>query len=471
MQKLSQIVSEIINNKRKLSIIFCLLLLLITFSCNLDHPLDSDEGTILNMAWHWWNGQALYTKFYELIAPGNAAMIVAFWHLLGPTYFAAKLGYILSCYVSVLAIYLIVFKLSAKHMLAFVAALWWILLSKFAPIISHNSESAYIAVVVLYLLLLFTDKPKKLYIFAAAILCAIDVFFLQTKGFLITFASALIISAANTNKRIQNTLGFLAIFVVTLCLLFRPWQISALWQNLVLLPININYLGSTFFDLSLFSIALSAIVIMIYKYYETKDRMYCVLAIFQATLYIGILHNLGLSNFAVASFPAIILVNKMAMETKKINPEYRSIIEKSYYFFTLLLVVFAIDLASPSKLLFKGGFSNKVPQEVQKAESIYAAPFLPGVYFELGKINYFDTLSAETLCRSACQEKGLNIFQSTKPEFVLLAFSMTTKYNYFLEDSSIGKYVVSNYKSCGEIKGTYIDLYARDECPTNSVAE
>ena len=71
------------------------------------HPIDSDEGYVLNMAWQIWHGKRLYHDFYEFIPPGTAEFILLSWKIWGSaSYAAAKLFFAVIWLFSFLGLFL-----------------------------------------------------------------------------------------------------------------------------------------------------------------------------------------------------------------------------------------------------------------------------------------------------------------------------------------------------------------------------
>lgn len=456
-------IAQITKSKRFLGFFLCILLLLATVLIHGTIINNSDEGAVINMAWHWWNEQALYTDFHEFLAPGSSALIVAMWHLLGTTYFAAKIIFILTCYISVFFIYLIVEKMTKNIVVAFFTALSWTILTTCYPIVNHNSISSFVAVVLLYFLILFGDKPTKLNIVLIAIFCALDVWFLQTKGVLLTLSSAFLILFFSTKDHIKNIGLFSGTFALAILLLFSAWPSSELWYNLITLPRQVDYIGSSFFNIPLAMLSALVVVSIFVTYRICKNKLFIILGVVQLSLYLSILSNFDVYHFATASFPALILLFFFInSEQQRKNNRFKYIFV-AFFEIIILISLYSMVTNYPFSLYQK---LPPISSEIGNAKNIYAGPFLPGIYFQFNKINNFDTFSNEVYCDSVCQEKSLSVFKSTKPEFALLAFSMTKKYDYLLSDSVIGMYVTGNYRPCGRIKNTIIDLYARDECPS-----
>jgi hypothetical protein len=423
------------------------------------------------MAWHWWNGQAIYLDFHEFIAPGSAALIVTAWHLFGTTYLATKIFFILICYISAFFIFLIVKKITRNMTVAFFAALVWLVSTSLYPIINHNSISSFVAVILLYFLILFKERPSQVIAILIAVLCAIDLWFLQTKGLLLTLSSGFIILYFSRTKRLINIAVFSSVLIITSILLFFPWPASTLWYNLAILPRQINYLGSSFIDIPLviFSCLIVASIFVAYRIY--KDKNFFIFGVSQLSLYLSILSNFDVYHFAIVSFPSLIVLFYFIDKAQNNKDFICKRVVIAFFGISTLASISLIILNYPFILYKSSAATPIVPTEVRNAKNIYAGPFNPDMYFDLRKINYFDTYSNEVYCDEDCQQKALATFIEIKPEFSLLSFSLTAKYNYFLEDSSIGKYVVENYMPCGRIDKTYIDLYARDKCPNNLVAE
>jgi len=458
-------IAQITKDKRFLGFFFCILLLFATLLTHGTIVNNSDEGAVINMAWHWWNGQALYGDFHEFLAPGSATLIVAMWHLFGTTYFAAKIIFIFICYISVFFIFIITNKITKNLIVAFFAALSWLILTSCYPIINHNSISSFIAVILLYFLLLFNEKPTKLYIVFVAALCALDIWFLQTKGLLLALSSALFIFIFSAADRLKYFALFLFVFGSSIFLLFSPWRAAELWDNLITLPRQVNYIGSSFFNIPL-AIFSAIITICIFAFYKNlKDKLFLILGVFQLSLYISILSNFDVYHFAISSFPALIALFFFINQTISSKHKVFKYLTVAFLEIVVLLLIYIIVANYPYNLYRSSANLTRTPKEISSAKNIYAGPFLPGIYFQLNKVNNFDTFSNEVYCDTACQQKALDVFQSTKPEFALLAFGMTEKYDYFLSDSYIGRYVVKNYKPCGKMINTRIDLFARDECP------
>jgi hypothetical protein len=67
-----------------------LLTLLLAAMLHSGHPLDSEEGVILN-AWQLRHGLRPYTDFFDIVGPASFYVVHWAWRAFGPAYDVAKL--------------------------------------------------------------------------------------------------------------------------------------------------------------------------------------------------------------------------------------------------------------------------------------------------------------------------------------------------------------------------------------------
>ena len=87
---------------------------------------------------------------------------------------------------------------------------------------------------------------------------------------------------------------------------------------------------------------------------------------------------------------------------------------------------------------------NLFPQpRVAAAHAIYAGPFMPGLYFGLGKKNpYF--VSETVVCNDECQRRLLAQLDVVKPEIAFLDYQMVRHLGYD-EDNLVDAYFRDRY--------------------------
>jgi len=83
---------------------------------------------------------------------------------------------------------------------------------------------------------------------------------------------------------------------------------------------------------------------------------------------------------------------------------------------------------------------------VAAAHAIYAGPFLPGLYFGLGKPNPF--FYSETLdCNDECRRRTLEQIRQVQPEIAFLDYEMVGHMRYD-QDNPVDRYLRDNYVLC-----------------------
>ena len=92
-------------NELKIETGLWIALALIAVIFHANHPLDSDEGVILEGAWNIINNKELYVDFHSFIPPGSYYLIYFTWLVFGVSYFAAKAAAILLLILSAFGVY------------------------------------------------------------------------------------------------------------------------------------------------------------------------------------------------------------------------------------------------------------------------------------------------------------------------------------------------------------------------------
>ena len=442
-------------------LLFCFVLLILTILCYSAHLYSSDEGSVTNLAWHWWNHQAVYIDFHEFIPPGAPLLVLAGWKLFGLSYLGAKIPFIFIGFLSVFFTYLITYRLTRKNTVALFAAYFWLAASGFYPAINHNTLGSFLAVILTYFLIFPFENRKNVRLIIIGIINALILWTLQTKGFTLFAASIFVLITEKRDKN-QKIGIFILCFMASSFLLYSPWPLEIIWHNLVVLPFQMDYLGSSFYNYTLYFVSAIFLIIMWLTYRKTQARPVFVLFALQLALFLSMFNNFDIFHFMINIAPFLIMMAAYPL----LRPKRRlSKLVANYtllFFVSLFYFLFAVGNLRTSNIFYsqEPEIFSKI---TQNSENVYAGPFIPGFYFELRKINYFDTYSNEVYCNTdKCQQQALGTFKRISPEYAILGFEMTTKYNYFLEDSAVGTYVVQNYKICGDFEA--LQIYARDDC-------
>jgi len=109
---------------------------------------------------------------------------------------------------------------------------------------------------------------------------------------------------------------------------------------------------------------------------------------------------------------------------------------------------------------------NIFPQpRVAAAHAIYAGPFMPGLYFALGKPNPF-FVSETVVCDGVCQRRLIAQIQQVKPEIAFLDYDMIRHLSYD-ENSPVDVYFRDRYLACPgqEYEGLIVRALDAGWCP------
>jgi len=302
-------------------------------------------------------------------------------------------------------------------------------------------------------------------------MAAITLFFIQTKGFAVSLAAfTLILAFSPKNHRIKNGGFYLAGWITTAWMLFKTWPLRTLWDAWFVLPLKIGYMSRTFHVPDVMALEILMTLLLFLVAVRKKEKWGWTLFAFQTALFLSHLNLISFGHMVVNSFPFLIYAITQADRLfLKAPPKIRAGVYLSCLFPVLLLITTTAKthlagnniLWTPPMLEKKTG-PFAFP-ELRQAKHIYAGPFLPGLYAELGKPNPFKCTNAGTF-DPACQQDTLSRIQSVKPEFILVDYRMVAKYGYDW-NNPMDQYIFKNYRYCGQLPPSNIQLFARDRCP------
>jgi len=109
---------------------------------------------------------------------------------------------------------------------------------------------------------------------------------------------------------------------------------------------------------------------------------------------------------------------------------------------------------------------NLFPQpRVAAAHAIYAGPFMPGLYFGLGKENpYF--VSETVVCNDECRRRLLAQLDAVKPELAFLDYQLVRHLGYD-ENNPVDAYFRDRYVRCpnDDYEGLIVRAIDSTWCP------
>jgi hypothetical protein len=454
--------------------------------------LQSDEGYTLNAAWQVWNGMKMYDDFRLFVAPGAGYAVYWLWALTGgPSFLAARVLSLLLLFSSITAVYLILVRRGVRGVGLAVAVLVWVIASAQYVMLNHNPFSAYAACWLLLLFLRAQDRdreagggPPRLGDHAlVGVAGGVVLLFLQTKGLALIAATSAFTLLAGGGKRGLRAAGALAggaaAVVAPLLLVWRP---SVLVREWFIVPLTGNYLGQTGGSRQLAAACLLIAAVMAAIARRLRDRLLLAIAVVQGALIASGVNNTDTHHVALNSFPLIVFV-PLALRHRAVGrpaPAPAAAPPKSPPATVLMgfvVAMFAVLMATPAgRPLWKQStlyfdFVRRVPRNlfpqprVAAARAIYAGPFMPGLYFALGKKNpYF--VSETVVCNDDCRARLLAQIEAIRPEIAFVDYEMIRHLRYD-ENNLIDAYFRDRYVACppSEYEGLLVRAIDPSWCP------
>jgi hypothetical protein len=465
----------------------CLLTLLLQKS----FIVQSDEGYTLNAAWQVWNGMKMYDDFRLFVAPGAGYAVVLAWKLGGgPSFLAARILSLLLSFSSFSSVALILARRGVRGAALALSVAAWVIASAQYVLLNHNTFSSYAATWMLLLLLRAHDRdreadggPQRLadhaFVGAAGGLVLI---FLQTKGVLLIAAAAGFTLLAVGGKRgLRAAAALVAGAAVVVAPLLLVWRPAVLVREWFVVPLTGDYLAHTGASRALaiacvlVAAGLGAVALRL------RDRTLGAVAVVQAALVAGMLHNLEAHHVAVNAFPLVVFVplalRRRAAPASPAPAPSPPKAPPATAVMAIVVAMFAILLATPAgRPMWRAStlyvdFIRRPPRNifpqprVAAARAIYAGPFLPGLYFALGKKNPF-FVSETVVCDGACRARLLAQIQAIKPEIAFLDYEMIRHLGYDV-NNPVDDHFRDRYVACAnqDYEGLIVRAIDPTWCP------
>jgi hypothetical protein len=417
--------------------------------------VQSDEGYTLNAAWQMWNGMKMYDDFRLFVAPGAGCAVYAVWAMFGgPSFLSARLLSLVLSFSAIVAVYLMLSRRGVRGAPLAAAVVTWTIASAQYVLLNHNTFSSYAGAWMLLALLRAQERDRagaaRLRDHAlVGVAAGIVTLFLQTKGLaLLAAASALTLFAGRGWRGVRAAavlVGAAAAVVAPLLIIWRP---SVLLREWFLVPLGGNYLGQTSASRPLAVGAVLVVAAMAAIAIRLRDRLLIAVTVVQAALLASLLHNMEAHHAAVNSFPLVVFV---PLALQRFEPRLQvaaAIVGASFVAFLLTpplgplfeeSTLYVDFIRHPSRNIF--------PQpRVAAARAIYAGPFMPGLYFGLGKKNpYF--VSETVVCNDDCRRRLLAQLDAVKPELAFLDYQLVRHLGYD-ENNPVDAYFRDRYVRC-----------------------
>lgn len=425
----------------------------------------SDEGVILNGAWKMFNGQRLYTDFFSFIAPGSYVWTWLSFHLLGPTYLSARMFGIVLLLASIYAVYGIALEITGERLVAFLSGWGWAFASFVLPVVvNHNSYSSYIASVASYYLIVALIKRRAVYFLIAGLFTGGVVFFLQTKGIVLSVGVLLFLMWCVDRGRIRSyhVLLYLAGVVVLPTIAVTVWTPSLLYRYLIEWPsshyLAVNRVSLLPLILFIATFALAYYSVVVLK--QNRLRYPECIALVQVLMVVSILTRPDIHHLWVNSFMMIILCAYVA---------YRYGLEEVIIRSSTLRKVFMVSISFLLIMFPASHAATAIPLERQtraelasyNIQSLYAHPFLPGYYFELGLEDPYPFYLLLTGFNTPQQfDEQLRVLQQHQPSHIFVNYTMVERFGFDIHNP-VDAYIWEHYKKIGMANGNTITVLAK----------
>lgn len=427
---------------------------ILVFIFHLNHPLDSDEGVILEGAWNLINGRELYTDFFEFVTPGSFYLVFWIWKFFGVSYWVANFASIVLIFFGAFGIYRISEQISSSKFNS-IPPFIFLFSSFYWPIINYNTFNIFFIIWAVY----FFQKglnSKKYNFIISGLITGLSILFLQQKGIALLFAlfSFFLFLFIHERKKIwlKLSLYYLVFSFFPLIILFIKWPISLLYSNLIdfaffhyveMLPLNIFLL--------FFIILISVIIVL------RKEKNYKILLLLyvQFILLLTIIPRSDYFHSTLIIFPLCAI---LPILLKQLN-RFSNVIKNFYYCLTFIIIAIIVmpsllfvTYYPPFSTTEYGSVISYIKKNCLNDNNLYAGPFMPGMYFETRKLNI--TPYSWLITQNKVPEQFLEtarLLKKNKPKCAVLSYANVDKFNYN-KDNPVDNYIINNYDKVGQVK-------------------
>ena len=431
-----------------------LIFIISVFLLHFGHPLNSDEGALLGGSWKIYNGQVPYKDFFSYIPPGSYYFIKYSFDLFGPSYYSAKIFSVALLLLSTFATYKIALSLTRIKLFSKIIAWVWLVFASFSyPIVNYNSLSTFLAILSIYFFIraiksrLFID-----YLLTGMSLGAVTIF-LQHKGLALTFLFILLATAYTWVFRKVRLVNFTILLLGSALLpilVISYWNPMTIYQYLIVWPIihAVPFNPVSYQFLTILVIYFCIISFWIYRKHKGIDRQILViLFISQLALLISMFPRRTHLYLMINSF-GFLMINGYLVYYFLTKIDLKNSIGKTLVIFNttisigaILIYLFSSNLESLTNYEY---FKTKIRNH--HIEKLYAYPFIPGIYFELGLHDpYPYGVLVTTQHPTSAFQENLSVLLKERPNHVLVNYEIAKKYQYN-QDNPLDTYIHQNYK-------------------------
>lgn len=414
-----------------------------------DHDLDCDEGVVLEGAWSLINGEQLYTESFQYIPPGSFYIVYWLWSLAGVSYFSAKALGILAIWLTAAAIFRTSRLVAAESPLTFVAPLLYCLSSVFWPAINHNTFSACLLAWATHFCARGVARSSTRDVLAGGLLTGLSGLFLLHKA--LAFGLAVAVFHLLVWRRRDLPTKSLPLYLLAaaapLAALALKWSPGLLLDDLVLFPAA-NYLEANAISPIPLILTGSYVVLVFLALRGHLTSTTILLLIVQVALLGTALQRTDWSHTLILMFPTLALAPAASEALRRrgasrVRHVYAGAAVLASAFLLTVCIV-ATPWLRPVRDMTTG-MAPLLKFVDDHCASLYAGPWLPGLYFEARKnkpISYPWLITGINPPGQFLQARDQ--LEAAKPQCAVVEYEVVKKFGYD-QNNPVDRFIRANY--------------------------
>jgi hypothetical protein len=412
------------------------------------HVMESDEGLVLEGAWNLLNGRALYVDSFQIVTPGAFYAVYWAWKLFGSTYEVAQCLGIASIVLGAMAIYRTGLLLAGKSGWSYIGPALYVLASATWPAINHNSFNASLLAWALFFAIRALQKRSTPHLALSGLLTGLATLVIQHKGAAMLVAVAGYYAYRSLRDKDPHSRRALLVFVLAALLpllSLLQWPLPVLFESLVVYPL-LHYRDVNDTPFVPMAIAAGYLALAV-GLSGVSSRSVQLLLVVQLLLLITTGQRSDLAHTFIVSFPLLALIP--AMRPGCLRLRTATVVTRYVYASAAIAVVTYVASFAATHTWFAwrlAGLGGGVMAYVRQAcNSIYAGPFLPGMYYEARKLNPTSYPYLLTGFNSRAQfEQATLQLNRAMPQCVVVNYGMASRFGYS-RDNEVDRFIETRY--------------------------
>lgn len=353
------------------------------------HGLDGDEGVILEGAWNLLNGRQLYTQTFQYVGPASFYLVYWLWEAVGPGFWVARGLGLASELLTALAIFRTGSLLAPSNLGRYAGPALYALASGAWPALNHNTFSALFSAWALYFCVRELISRHEIDAALAGALAGVGTLVLVHKGaLLLAMLGAFLTVRREGGWRSGVIFGVAAAAPLTVLLW---WPLSLLFYELIEFPAT-SYVAANRTSLLPLGLALSWTLPLLWAVRGRRSRGVALLCVLQLAYIAASLQRTDSAHVLILMFPACALLPVAVDELSRRGPLPRR--ARVVYLVAGALAISTVLGAATGRMVRQWPPFRRRPENAalvafvkEHCPSLYAGPFMPGLYFETRRLN------------------------------------------------------------------------------------